>query len=230
MKPRLLMRHILLLLPFVLMFGTGPVFAQRAPSEADQLQARIDAAALAHARDERYKGLSAKDRQGLAEFVAGNMLFAMLHEMGHALVAEMGLPVLGKEEDAADAFAATRLIVVASGFSDRVLTEAAKGWFMSNRRDKKENDPTPPYDAHGLDLVRAYQIVCLMIGSDKDKFKDLASETKLPEERQESCAEDFSSASYSWDLLLKSHLRAPDQPKTKIDVVVDLFLWFKDGC
>jgi hypothetical protein len=219
MKPRLLMRHILLLLPFVLTFGTGPVFAQRAPSEADQLQARIDAAALAHARDERYKGLSAKDRQGLAEFVAGNMLFAMLHEMGHALVAEMGLPVLGKEEDAADAFAATRLIVVASGFSDRVLTEAAKGWFMSNRRDKKEGDPTPPYDAHGLDLVRAYQIVCFMVGSNEDRFKNLADETKLPKDRQDSCADDYKKAANSWGLALKAHLRAPDQPKTKIDVV-----------
>ena len=220
MKSRPLLRlHILLLLPFVVMFGTAPVFAQPAPSEAEQLQARIDAAALAHARDERYKGLSPKDRQGLAEFVAGNMLFVMLHEMGHALVAEMGLPVLGKEEDAADAFAATTLIIVASGFSDRVLTEAAKGWFISNRRDKKEGDPTPPYDAHGLDLVRAYQIVCFMVGSNEDKFKNLADETKLPKDRQDSCAADYSKAANSWGQALKPYLRAPDQPKTKIDVV-----------
>jgi hypothetical protein len=58
-----------------------------------------------------------------------------------------------------------------------------------------------------------------MVGSDKDKFKDLAGETKLPEDRQDSCAEDYSDALYAWDLLLKPHLRSPDQPKTKIDVV-----------
>jgi hypothetical protein len=58
-----------------------------------------------------------------------------------------------------------------------------------------------------------------MVGSDKNKFKDLASETKLPEDRQDSCAEDYSDASYAWDLLLKPHLRSPDQPKTKIGVV-----------
>ena len=216
MQSRLL-RHVLLLLPLVL--ATPPAFAQPTPSEAEQLQARIDAAALAHAGDERYKGLSPKDRQGLAEFVAGNMLFALLHELGHAVVSEMGLPVLGKEEDAADSFAATRLIVAVSGFSDRVLTEAAKGWFMTNRRDKKEGDPVPPYDAHGLDLVRAYQIVCFMVGSDEDKFKNLADETKLPKDRQDSCARDYNKAANSWGLVLKPHLRSPDQPKTKIDVV-----------
>jgi hypothetical protein len=70
-----------------------------------------------------------------------------------------------------------------------------------------------------LDQQRAYQIVCLMVGSDNDKFKDLASETKLPEDRGDSCAEDYSDASYAWDALLKPHLRSPDQPKTKIDMV-----------
>ena len=39
------------------------------------------------------------------EFVIGNILFAMLHELGHAAVDEMGFPILGKEEDAAGSFA-----------------------------------------------------------------------------------------------------------------------------
>jgi transposase len=51
------------------------------------------------------------------------------------------------------------------------------------------------------------------------KFKELANEAKLPKERQDSCAGDYSNAVYSWDLLLKPHRRAPDQPKTKIAVV-----------
>ena len=210
---------IMLLLPFALMFTTEPVFAQLTPSEAEQAQARIDAAARAHAGDQRYKGLSLKERQGLTEFVAGNMLFALLHEMGHAIVGEMGLYVLGKDEDAADSFAAARLIGIGSGFSDRVLAEAAKGWFMTTRRDKKEGDSVPPYDAHGLDIVRAYQIVCFMVGSNEEKFKHFADETKLPKDRQDSCAADYNRAANSWGLALNAHLRAPDQPKTKIDVI-----------
>ena len=61
-----------------------------------------------------------------------------------------------------------------------MLAEATKGWFLSARRDQKTGGKVVYYDEHGLDQQRAYQIVCLMVGSDKDKFKDLARETKLP--------------------------------------------------
>jgi hypothetical protein len=183
-------------------------------------QAKIDAAALAlRDSDPKYKQLSPKRAQAMVEFIVGNMLFVLMHETGHAAITEMGLPVLGRIEDAADTFAALRLIRIGSDFSHSVLTEAAQGWFMSDRRDRDSGDKVAFYDEHQLNQQRAYQIVCLMVGSDADKFKDLAKETKLPEERQESCLGDFSNAAYSWDLLLKPHLRNPDQPKTKIDVV-----------
>ena len=147
------------------------------------------------------------------------MLFVLVHELAHTAVSELGLPVLGKEEDAADAYAATRLIRIGSVVSNRVVTDAAEGWFMADRRDQKEGNVVPYYDEHGLNQVRAYQIVCLMVGSDKNKFKDLATETKLPLARQESCSNDYDHAVSSWDLVLKPYRRAPDQPKTKIDTV-----------
>ena len=221
-----------MVLPFVLSFGAGPVFSQpgpplsSAPSQpADNarpgnFQSRINAAAQAlRESNPRFKGLSAKYVQERAEFVSGNMLFVVLHEMAHVAITEMGLPVLGKMEDAADTFAALRLIRVGSDFSRRVLTDAAEGWFMADRRDRKTQDEVAYYDEHGLNKQRAYQIVCLMVGFDGEKFKDLAKETKLPQERQDTCAGDYSNVAYSWDLVLKPHRRAPDQPKTKIDVV-----------
>jgi hypothetical protein len=99
------------------------------------------------------------------------------------------------------------------------LTEAAKGWFLADLRDQREGDKVPFYDEHGLNQQRAYQIVCLMVGSDEDKFRDLAEETKLPKARQESCAGDYSNAAYSWDLLLKPHQSPPGQQTTEIDAV-----------
>jgi hypothetical protein len=203
---------------FFLMLLPAQGFAQPVSSEVTKFEASIDASALALGTHQRFKGNPPEHHKRLAEFVAGNMLFVLLHEMGHTAVTEMGLPVLGKEEDAADSFAATRLIRIESGVSDRVLTEAAQGWFMSDRRDKKQGDPVPYYDRHGLDLVRAYQIVCFMVGADKDRFKALATEAKLPEDRQDSCAGDYHSAANAWDFVLKPHLRAADQPKAKIDV------------
>ena len=210
-------QHIALFLSFILLLVAAPVLAQSPPSDRPSLQARIDAAALALGNNPRFKNTSLKFRQQIMEFVIGNILFAMLHELGHVAIAEMGLPVLGKEEDAADSFAAVRLIRLGSVFSHRVLVEAAKGWFLSVRRDQKEGDEVDYYDTHGLDQQRAYQIVCFMVGADPVQFRDLANETKLPADRQKSCAGDYNKASSSWELLLQPHRRSADQPKTKID-------------
>src|SRR5271170_2384600 len=167
-----------------------PVVTQPAPSasatvsQPSNFQARIDAAAVALGENNpRFKGVSPKYVQALAEFVSGNMLFVLLHEMAHVSITQMGLPVLGRIEGAADNYAALRLIRSGSNFSHRVLTEAAEGWFMADRRDQKTADKVAYYDEHGLNQQRAYQIVCLMVGSDNEKFKDFAKETKLPEER-----------------------------------------------
>ena len=100
-----------------------------------------------------------------------------------------------------------------------VLVEAARGWFLNAERNQKEGMPLRFYGEHSIDQQRAYEIVCLMVGSDEEKFKDLAKETMLPESRQDTCAGDYSNAVYSWDLVLKPHLSPPDRPKTEIDAI-----------
>jgi hypothetical protein len=206
---------VLLSLPVVLVYGTEPVLTQSIPSH----DARFYAATVALEKNPKFKRLPEKNRQQVLEFVSGNMLFVLLHELGHAIVSENGIPVLGKDEDAADSFAATRLIKMGTELADEVVVNAAKGWFMADLRDKKEGSTVPYYDAHALDQQRAYQFVCFLVGSDEDKFKNLAGETKLPKERQDSCRSDYRKASNAWDVVLRPHLRAPDSPKTKIDVV-----------
>jgi hypothetical protein len=181
------------------------------------LQPRVDAAAKMLMSDPAFAGLSDARRHDMIQFVVGNLLFVLLHEMGHALVTEMGLPVLGRDEDAADAYASIAMLSMNNEFSDRVLTEAAKGWFYSDRRDRMEHTPVVFYDAHSLDRQRAYQIICYMVGSDREKFAHLADETGLPEERRHTCLGDFSNAAWSWEAVLKDHKRTT-QPETEIRV------------
>jgi hypothetical protein len=57
-----------------------------------------------------------------------------------------------------------------------------------------------------------------MVGSDPARFKTLADEAKLPEERRRTCGWDFETAAQSWSTLLAPHRRAPEQPKTAIEV------------
>jgi hypothetical protein len=209
----------------LLCFG-DKALAQPAPSqpaaspELSAFQSRVDAAVLAlRESDPRFKSLSRESAQGLVEFVSGNMLFVLLHELGHAVITQMGLPVLGRMEDAADTFAVFMLLGMGSEFSHRALVDAAEGWFLAARRDEKAGARTAYYSEHGLNEQRAYQIVCLMVGSDAEKFRDLADETNLPEDRRHTCLGDYSNAIFSWNLFLEPHRRAPDQPKTQIDVI-----------
>jgi Putative metallopeptidase len=207
------------LLLLALAFAPRPADAQPAPAQPATPQAKVDAFAQALAKNPKFKKLSPKYLQAVTEFVIGNTLFVMLHELGHAVTDQLKIPVLGRKEDAADMFAATRLIKFNNDFTDGALDAAARGWFMTDRRDTKNGDQVPYYDEHGLDQQRAYQIVCLMVGTGDPKYQALADETKLPKDRQKSCSGDYADASGSWNAAMMPHLRAPDQPKTKIDVV-----------
>lgn len=206
-------RSSLLLSLFISVAVAPAATAQsQAPIEAG-LGAGLEAAVRDSANDPRFTGQSEQQRRDIIEFVAGNVIFAVVHEVGHMLVSEQALPVLGREEDAADAFAVITGLKLGNAFSDRVLTASAHGWFMSEARDKRDKIKTVYYDEHGLDEQRAYNIVCLMVGSSPQKFSALADKTKLPAERQGTCQGDFSNASWSWEKVLTPHIRKPDQAK-----------------
>jgi hypothetical protein len=147
------------------------------------------------------------------------MLFVFLHELAHAAIADLELPVLGREEDAADEFAILRMLWAGTALTHRVLTDATKGWFFSARRDRKDKEPLAFYDEHSLDQQRAYHIVCLTVGNDPNAMVDLANEMKLPADRRESCKRDFERASSSWHKVLQPHRRQPDEPIVAIETI-----------
>ena len=196
---------------------SAPAMTDAARSEL--IQSRVEEASEGLKDNPRLKGLSHEQRKAVVEFVVGNTLFALVHEVGHALISEMGLPVLGREEDAADTYAVLAMLRVGTAYTTTVLADAATGWFMSDKRSRRDKIRLTFYDEHGLDQQRAYEIVCLMVGSDPDKFAEAADKVKMPEDRQESCQGDYSNASWSWNTLLKPHLRAPDQPMQQINTV-----------
>jgi hypothetical protein len=214
---------------FALLLSAGAGVSQPTPLDSAQIQARVAASEQIHARiveiarnlkdHPQLKKLTQEERESAVAFVFGNMLFVLLHELAHAAIADLKLPVLGREEDAADEFAVLRMLWVGSAFTHRVLADATKGWFFSARRDRKEGEPLAFYDEHGLDQQRAYQIVCLMVGHDPNEMVDLANEMKLPGDRRESCKRDFAKASSSWATVLKPHRRAPEEPKVEIETI-----------
>jgi hypothetical protein len=234
-------RRIIAASPFRLGFAlvvlglfAGPLAAQPAPPSAPaeqqaaaDLQARsaaLEASLVELARrladDPRLRGLSAQKRQERVAFVAGNLLFVLGHELGHAVIAEFDLPVLGREEDTADVYAISKaLAIVNNELSHRALMRASTAWFMSARRARRDGEAPAYHEQHGLDQQRAYHIICLMVGSDPDKFKAFADEHRLPEDRRQSCARDYHVASRSWQRVMTPNMRAPGEPKAQVNVV-----------
>jgi putative metallopeptidase DUF4344 len=196
-----------------------PLLAQNAPPAKQTFAERI--AATERELIEHEHGLhhfAPHKRQALIEFVIGNLLFVSTHELGHGVLAEFELPNLAHDEDAADNFAILTTLRVGDSFSDNVLVEATNGWYLADIRDRRTGEKPDYYDSHGLNLQRAYQIICMMVGSHPEKFSALAGRAQMPEDRQASCKSDFTFAAWSWESLLKPHLRAPHQPKQKIEL------------
>jgi len=213
-------RALIALLIFVIVAAI-PVQAQKAAPDQQRARARMEGAVHEMGGDKRMKKMADQQQLDLVEFVTGNMLFVGFHELGHGLVSQLRLPVLGREEDAVDAFATLAMLEAGTDFSVNVLVQAARGWFLSDRRDRKLGDTLTFYDEHGLDQQRAFNIVCLMAGSDPEEFKALAEWVQMPPERQQTCRTDYESAKYAWDFVLKPSLRSAEQPKSDVSVTYD---------
>ena len=140
-----------------------------------------------------------------ALFVIGNTLFALYHELGHALIDLLNLPVLGKEENAVDGFAAVTMIPEEPDpVRDALIVAVGDGWRALSYAAADLVD-RPYWGEHALDEQRHFAIVCLMVGSDQEGFYDYALEAGLPERRIESCAGDFRAMEEGWKRLLDPH-------------------------
>lgn len=152
----------------------------------------------------------------VVRFVIGNATFILFHEGGHMLVSELGLPVLGREEDAVDTLSAILLLEGRDEALDKAITDSADGWFLSGEKMGEDEDYAF-WDSHGLDEQRAYQIVCMMVGNDAAGFKEFADSIDFPESRREECTGEYAQARQSWFSLLTPHM-VTDGRTSKISV------------
>lgn len=142
------------------------------------------------------------------DFAMHDAAFTMYHEIGHMLISELDLPVLGKEEDAADALA---VIMLLNDDSDEdsynALIDAADGWYFNALKSTGSSiDDFSFYDEHSLDIQRAYAMVCMMVGKEPEYFSEVAEAYELSDDRVEACSYTYEQAQASWDALLKPHM------------------------
>ena len=130
-------------------------------------------------------------------------IFVFYHELGHALIDVLQLPVVGKEEDAVDQFSAIILLnSEAEDLAEQTILNSA-AWFGMKPK-------IPAWDEHAPNDVRFYYLVCLVYGSDSKKYQAL---TKiLPSDRANRCSREYEKIANSWTKLLLPHFAEANIP------------------
>ncbi|MDB5507185.1 MAG: hypothetical protein JWR75_1823 [Devosia sp.] len=139
------------------------------------------------------------------EWAANNALWVLYHELAHLLVDQLDLPVLGKEEDAADNMASWTLLKKGTPEAIQALADAARGWQLSGAAYGDDFVKEDFYDSHSLNQQRTFQIVCLMVGADEESFGKVAKAYAMDNNRQYSCRFDYEQVAASFDAVLAPH-------------------------
>lgn len=148
------------------------------------------------------KALSAAHR-----FAANNSLFVLYHEVGHLIIDQLQLPVLGREEDAADNIATWTLLNKGTPEANAALADAAYGWLLSGNAYDVELNDRHFSGQHSLNKQRAFQIVCLMVGRNSRAFRTIATQYGLDRNRQDNCFWDYDLVDRTMRDLRRTHVQ-----------------------
>ncbi|MEM6557968.1 MAG: DUF4344 domain-containing metallopeptidase [Pseudomonadota bacterium] len=136
-------------------------------------------------------------------FVEANILSIFYHELGHALIDIEELPVFGQEEDASDVLS----ILLIDAFweaaaAETFAREAANGFWAEAAFRDGAGETIAWWAVHSPDERRFYNTVCLFYGADPHVRRNFAKEMGLPDERAETCEDEYDLAISSWGTVL----------------------------
>ena len=138
--------------------------------------------------------------------VADVYLHTLVHEVGHVLYSQYDLPLLAREEDAADALASVLLLEYVEDGASVVLNAANMFGLESEEFEKLEESDF--WSEHSLDIQRFYTTLCHVYGSDPEAHVDLVNEENgLSQERAENCQYEYERIRQGWLDVLKPYLK-----------------------
>jgi Putative metallopeptidase len=145
----------------------------------------------------------------------GPLAEVFLHEASHALFDMLKIPILGREEDAADQLAAYHVLQLPRDMKRRLILGTA--WAYASklkvrqardlyRRRLKVARYRTFADEHGTPAQRLYNLLCIAYGSDKELFADIVEKEFLPRERAESCEDEYRQIDFAHQTLIAPHV------------------------
>jgi len=145
-----------------------------------------------------------------ADAIIGPTFEVFLHEAGHAVFDYLSVPVLGREEDAADQFAAYLLLQFAKSDARRLIAGVAYAYRLDASKPTTKKNPFA--DEHGLPAQRFYNVLCIAYGADSKLFADLVEKEYLPKERAEGCESEYEQVTRAMTKLIRPFI---DQTRAK---------------
>ena len=142
--------------------------------------------------------------------IVGPTLEVFLHEVGHAVFDYLSVPILGREEDAADQFAAYILLQFAESDARRLIYGVAYSYNIDASKPSTKKNPFA--DEHGLPAQRFYNVLCMAYGAYSKLFAELVDKEYLPSERAEGCADEYEQVIRALNKLIGPYI---DQTRAK---------------
>jgi hypothetical protein len=137
----------------------------------------------------------------LDSLILGAVEFVFHHELGHALVDVLDLPITGREEDAVDDLA-TLIYVWAD--AEEIALLAAQQFFLMGVKEADEVRDVQDlafWAEHTLSLQRFYAVACLVAGGKPQREAEILE--TVPELAGRACAAEFKQKDSSWRRLLQ---------------------------
>lgn len=127
--------------------------------------------------------------------------FVFLHEIGHALIDTYKLPVTANEEDAADRCSSFINLEELGDDGVKAVLAAAEAFQVESK--SSGNHPRNMADEHLLQEQRFYNALCMLYGSNPDKYDAILTKGFLPKERAARCPTEYQKTVESWQTLLE---------------------------
>ncbi|GGJ53440.1 DUF4344 domain-containing metallopeptidase [Deinococcus roseus] len=135
--------------------------------------------------------------------------FVVYHELGHALIDLLELPIVGREEDVADQFA----VMVLATWDTEHLHMILEGADMFERSARvAPADEMAFWDEHSLHEQRYANFLCWAYGSNPQEYRIYLELAILSERRKSRCVNEYNQLVHGWITLLNPYLKPEPSP------------------
>jgi hypothetical protein len=134
--------------------------------------------------------------------ILGPTIEVFAHETAHALFDMLRVPILGREEDAADQMAAYILLNHNKEMARSTVNGVAFMYIQEAQSQVQQMELKKFADVHGLSAQRFYNLLCMAYGADPKLFNDVVAKGYLPESRAEGCADEYKQVEYAVNTLI----------------------------